>query len=40
MKDQYKDDDRDFEVGCDGSVIEFYPGFRQAVLESIEKSIL
>ena len=40
VKDQYKDDDRDFEVGCDGSVIEFYPGFRQAVLESIEKSIL
>lgn len=37
VKDQYKDDDRDFEVGCDGSVIEFYPGFRQAVLESIEK---
>ena len=37
VKDQYKDDDRDFEVGCDGSVVEFYPGFRQAVLESVEK---
>ncbi|KAI5954293.1 GLK1 [Candida jiufengensis] len=36
VKDQYKDDDRDFEVGCDGSVVEFYPGFRDAIMESIE----
>ncbi|CAI5755860.1 unnamed protein product [Candida verbasci] len=35
VKDQYKDDDKDFEFGCDGSVVEFYPGFRQAILDSV-----
>ena len=36
VKDQYKDDDKDFEVGCDGSVVEFYPGFKEAILKAIE----
>lgn len=34
VKDQHKDDDRDFEFGCDGSVVEFYPGFQKKVLEA------
>lgn len=36
VKDQYKDDPKDFEFGCDGSVVEFYPGFREKVLKAIE----
>ncbi|EMG50084.1 GLK1 Glucokinase-1 [Candida maltosa Xu316] len=36
VKDQYKDDDRDFEIACDGSLIEFYPNFRKRVTEYIE----
>ncbi|KAG2731306.1 hypothetical protein G9P44_005722 [Scheffersomyces stipitis] len=35
VQDQYKDDDRDFEFGCDGSVVEFYPGFRSKILEAV-----
>lgn len=34
VKDNYADDDKDFEVGCDGSVVEFYPGFREKILEA------
>lgn len=34
VKDQYKNDDRDFEIGCDGSVVEFYPGFQEKILEA------
>lgn len=34
VKDQYTDDDKDFEVGCDGSVIEFYPEFQTKILEA------
>lgn len=33
VKDQYNDD-RDFEIGCDGSVVEFYPGFQEEILEA------
>lgn len=33
-KDLYADDERDFEVGCDGSVIEFYPGFRDEIMKA------
>lgn len=33
---QYENDDKDFEFGLDGSVIEFYPGFQQAVMEAIK----
>lgn len=36
VKDQYADDDRDFEIGCDGSVVEFYPGFQENILEAIK----
>jgi len=35
VKDQFKDDDRDFEFGCDGSVVEFYPGFQLKILEAV-----
>ncbi|EGW33974.1 glucokinase GLK1 [Spathaspora passalidarum NRRL Y-27907] len=35
VKDQYKDDDRDFEFGCDGSVVEFYPCFRDTILKAV-----
>lgn len=35
VKDRYKDDDRDFEVGCDGLVVEFYPGFQDRVYEGL-----
>ncbi|RLV90182.1 Glucokinase-1 [Spathaspora sp. JA1] len=35
VKDQYKDDDRDFEFGCDGSVVEFYPGFKETILKAV-----
>lgn len=34
VKDQYTKDDNDFEVGCDGSVVEFYPGFQDKILEA------
>lgn len=34
VKDQYADDSRDFEVGCDGSVVEFYPGFKEKILDA------
>ncbi|KAK8439624.1 glucokinase [Candidozyma auris] len=34
VKDQYVDDDKDFEVGCDGSVVEFYPGFQEKILNA------
>lgn len=36
VKDQYADDDKDFEVGCDGSVVEFYPGFQDKILSALE----
>lgn len=36
VKDQYKNDSKDFEFGCDGSVVEFYPGFRDKVIEAID----
>lgn len=36
VKDQYAGDANDFEVGCDGSLIEFYPGFQNKVLEAFE----
>lgn len=36
VKDQYADSDNDFEVGCDGSLIEFYPGFREKIVEAFE----
>lgn len=35
VKDRYKDDERDFEFGCDGSVVEFYPGFKEKILKTI-----
>ncbi|KAK6202968.1 glucokinase [Scheffersomyces amazonensis] len=35
VKDQYKDCTKDFEVGCDGSVVEFYPGFQAKILEAV-----
>ncbi|EGV66230.1 glucokinase [Yamadazyma tenuis] len=35
VAEQYKDDENDFEFGLDGSVIEFYPGFKDSVLEAI-----
>lgn len=35
VKDQYKDDDKDFEIGCDGSVVEFYPNFQETILQAI-----
>lgn len=35
VKDQYKNDDKDFEFGLDGSVVEFYPGFKEKILEAI-----
>ncbi|KAF3986673.1 hypothetical protein FT663_04349 [Candidozyma haemuli var. vulneris] len=35
VKDQYADDDKDFEVGCDGSVVEFYPGFQDKILSAL-----
>lgn len=34
VKDQYTDDDKDFEFGCDGSVVEFYPGFKEKIIEA------
>lgn len=33
--EQYIDDEKDFEVGCDGSVVEFYPGFQDKIKEAI-----
>lgn len=36
VKEQYADDDRDFEIGCDGSVVEFYPGFQAQILKAIK----
>lgn len=35
VKDNYNDD-KDFEIGCDGSVVEFYPGFQDKILEAFE----
>lgn len=36
VKGQYpEDDDGDFEFGCDGSVVEFYPGFQKKILEAV-----
>ncbi|CAK7897060.1 glucokinase-1 [[Candida] anglica] len=32
----YKDDENDFEVGCDGSVVEFYPGFQANIKEALQ----
>lgn len=34
VKGEYTDD-WDFEVGCDGSVVEFYPGFQAEILKAI-----
>jgi hexokinase len=31
VQEQYRNDDKDFEVGCDGSVVEFYPGFQDLI---------
>ncbi|CUM46553.1 uncharacterized protein AC631_05691 [Debaryomyces fabryi] len=36
IKTQYSHDDKDFEFGCDGSVVEFYPGFQTSVLEALD----
>lgn len=36
VKDQYAEDEKDFEIGCDGSVVEFYPGFKEKVLEAFD----
>lgn len=36
VKDQYANDQNDFEVGCDGSVVEFYPGFQERILSALE----
>lgn len=33
---QFADDDRDFEIGCDGSVVEFYPGFQDKIYEGLD----
>ncbi|CAH2351331.1 glucokinase-1 [[Candida] railenensis] len=35
VSEQYEDDDKDFEFGCDGSVVEFYPDFQAKILEAI-----
>jgi hexokinase len=35
VKSQYENDDRDFEIGCDGSVVEFYPGFQANISKAI-----
>ncbi|SGZ50315.1 CIC11C00000001438 [Sungouiella intermedia] len=35
VKDQYASDDKDLEVGCDGSVVEFYPGFQKKILDAL-----
>lgn len=32
----YEDDSRDFEFGLDGSVVEFYPGFKENILKAID----
>lgn len=34
VKDEF-DDDKDLEVGCDGAMVEFYPGFREKIMEAI-----
>ncbi|KAM9914741.1 hypothetical protein OXX69_000352 [Metschnikowia pulcherrima] len=36
VKDQYANDPNDFEVGCDGSLIEHYPGFKEKILEAFD----
>ncbi|RCK66294.1 Glucokinase-1 [Candida viswanathii] len=36
VKDQHKDEDYDLEIAADGSVVEFYPGFREKVSEVID----
>lgn len=35
VKDQHKDEKYDLEIAADGSVVEFYPGFREKVSEVI-----
>ena len=35
LKEVYADDDKDFEFGCDGAVVEFYPGFQEEVTKAI-----
>lgn len=37
VKDEYRQDDKDFEVGCVGSIIEFYPGFEEHLLDAFNK---
>ncbi|GEQ71703.1 hypothetical protein JCM33374_g5389 [Metschnikowia sp. JCM 33374] len=34
VHEQYSDNDDDFEVGCDGSLIEYYPGFQEKILQA------
>lgn len=34
LKDQYTSESNDFEVGCDGSLIEHYPGFQSKILDA------
>lgn len=36
VRDQYSDSNQDFEVGCDGSLIEFYPGFQKMIMEAFK----
>ncbi|CCE83744.1 Piso0_004330 [Millerozyma farinosa CBS 7064] len=36
VKPQYENDNKDLEFGCDGSVVEFYPGFQQNILKAID----
>lgn len=37
VKDQFTNDNKDFEIGCDGSVVEFYPGFKEKIMEAFEQ---
>lgn len=36
VKEQFSSDENDFEVGCDGSIIEHYPGFRDKIHEAFD----
>lgn len=36
VKHLYKHDDNDFEIGCDGLVVEFFPGFKERIYEGIK----
>ena len=36
VKDQHKDENYDLEIAADGSVVEFYPGFREKVSKTID----